>query len=86
VYAAFHDWLGREELRPMQDAWTAGDRAGANAAVPDHVVDELIVHGSAEKCREHVAQYVENGLDTPVISVLPTGGDPQDLVRALAPK
>jgi probable F420-dependent oxidoreductase len=87
VYKAFHDWLGREELlRPMHEAWAAGDRAGANAAIPDEVVDDLIVHGSPERCRARVAQYVEAGLDTPAISVLPTGEDPRKLVRALAPE
>ncbi len=86
VYAAFHEWLGRgDALRGMHEAWAAGDRAGANAAIPDEVVDDLIVHGSVDRCRERVAEYVANGLDTPVISVLPTGDDPQELVRALAP-
>jgi len=86
VYAAFHDWLGRgEALRGMHEAWAAGDRAGANAAIPDEVVDELVVHGSVEKCRERVAEYVAQGLDTPVIALLPTGDDPADMVRRLAP-
>jgi probable F420-dependent oxidoreductase len=86
VYAAFHDWLGRGELlAPMHEAWAARDRAGANAAIPDSVVDDLIVHGPVEKCRERIAAYVESGLDTPVISVLPTGADPLQLVRSLAP-
>ena len=87
AYAAFHDWLGRKEiLAPMHQAWAAGDRAGANAAIPDEVVDALIVHGSPAQCREHVARYVQNGLDTPAIAVLPTGADPVEMVRALAPK
>ncbi|MET0234277.1 MAG: LLM class F420-dependent oxidoreductase [Kibdelosporangium sp.] len=87
VYAAFHDWLGRGEiLKPMHDAWAAGDRARANQVIPDEVVDDLIVHGSPERCRERVAQYVAAGLDTPVISVLPTGDDPRKAVRALAPE
>jgi probable F420-dependent oxidoreductase len=87
VYAAFHDWLGRGEvLRPMHEAWAAGDRAGANAAIPDEVVDDLIVHGSVDYCRERVASYLESGLDTPAIAVLPTGDDPLKLVRALAPQ
>ncbi|HEY2698309.1 MAG TPA: LLM class F420-dependent oxidoreductase [Pseudonocardiaceae bacterium] len=87
AYAAFHDWLGRKEiLAPMHKAWAAGDRAAANAAIPDEVVDALVVHGSPAKCREHVARYVQNGLDTPAIAVLPTGADPADMVRALAPK
>jgi probable F420-dependent oxidoreductase len=87
VYKAFHDWLGREELlRPMHEAWAAGDRKAANAAIPDEVVDDLVVHGSPERCRERVAEYVTAGLDTPVVSVLPTGEDPGKLVRALAPQ
>ncbi|ALG08070.1 LLM class F420-dependent oxidoreductase [Kibdelosporangium phytohabitans] len=87
VYAAFHDWLGRgEALKPMHEAWAAGDRQRANEVIPDEVVDALIVHGSPRRCREIVAQYVESGLDTPVISVLPTGEDPRKVVRALAPE
>lgn len=87
AYAAFHDWLGRgAALAPMHQAWAAGDRKAANKAVPDEVVDDLIVHGSVEHCRERVAQYAANGVDTPVIALLPTGGDQLDLVRALAPK
>jgi probable F420-dependent oxidoreductase len=86
VYAAFHDWLGRGELlKPMHEAWAARDRAGANAAIPDEVVDDLIVHGSPAACRERVAEYVANGLDTPAIAILPTGADPVEMVRALAP-
>ncbi|MGQ0837842.1 LLM class F420-dependent oxidoreductase [Actinokineospora sp.] len=86
VYAAFHDWLGRGDLlAPMHQAWAAGDRAAANAAIPDKVVDDLIVHGSLAECREHIASYVDAGLTTPVIAVLPTGADPAELVRGLAP-
>ena len=52
VYAEFHRWLGRgEQLQPMWDAWSAGDRKAAVAAIPDEVVDELVVHGSAATCR-----------------------------------
>jgi hypothetical protein len=69
----------------MHEAWAAGDRQAANAAIPDEVVDELVVHGPPEKCRERVAEYVEQGLTTPVISILPTGDDPSEMVRALAP-
>jgi probable F420-dependent oxidoreductase len=86
AYAAFHDWLGRgDDLRAMHEAWAAGDRARANAVIPDHVVDDLIVHGSPAECREKVAAYVEAGLDTPVVAVLPNGADQAELVRALAP-
>ncbi|HEX9992528.1 MAG TPA: LLM class F420-dependent oxidoreductase [Acidimicrobiales bacterium] len=86
VYAAFHEWLGRgDRLAGMWTAWRAGDRKAAAAAVPDDVVDELIVHGAPEACREHVARYVEAGVTTPVLAVLPFGVDQRRAVRDLAP-
>jgi probable F420-dependent oxidoreductase len=86
AYAAFHDWLGRGELlAPMHEAWAAGDRKAANRLVPDSVVDDLVVHGSVSQCRARVAEYAANGVDTPIIALLPTGADQFDLVRALAP-
>ena len=43
VYAAFHEWLGRDEiLADMWRLWKDGDRKGALAAIPDSLVDELI--------------------------------------------
>ncbi|MFD8560476.1 LLM class F420-dependent oxidoreductase [Streptosporangium canum] len=87
VYAAFHDWLGRgEALRPMHEAWAAGDRQAALRAIPDEVVDALIVHGDAATCRARIRQYVDNGLSTPVLAPIPGGGIPiAQAVRDLAP-
>lgn len=87
VYRAFHEWLGREELGPMWKAWDEGDRKGALAAIPDSVVDDLIVHGSAEYCRERIEAYVEAGVTTPVIApIAPPSQAPTDIIRALAPR
>jgi alkanesulfonate monooxygenase SsuD/methylene tetrahydromethanopterin reductase-like flavin-dependent oxidoreductase (luciferase family) len=85
AYAAFHDWLGRgEAMRPMREAWAAGDRKGALEKIDDRLVDDLIVHGSPEACRERVAEYQASGLNTPVIAVVPPpGADVTDLVRQL---
>lgn len=87
AYAAFHVWLGREELlRPMLAAWNSGDRKGALAAISDQLVDDLVVHGPAEACRERVAEYQAAGLDTPVIAIVPAPDtDVTDSVRKLAP-
>ncbi len=88
AYAEFQRWLGRgDALAGMNAAWAAGDRKGAAAAVPDEVVDALIVHGSPDACRVRIREYVSNGITTPVLALLPTG-DPAGLVaaaRALAP-
>ncbi len=73
AYAAFHDWLGRGDvLRPMHEAWASGDRAAASAAVPDSVIDDLVIHGSPESCREQVQRYADAGVHTPVLLVFPT--------------
>lgn len=85
VYRAFHEWLGREELGPMWQAWDAGDRKAALAAIPDRVVDDLVVHGPAEHCRERIQQYADNGVTTPAIALV-SQGDPADAVRALGLK
>jgi probable F420-dependent oxidoreductase len=91
AYAAFHDWLGRGELlRPMHEAWAAGDRAGAAAAIPDGVVDDLVVHGSPEACRDQVRAYADAGVRTPVIALLPTpdatdAATMLDMIRRLGP-
>jgi alkanesulfonate monooxygenase SsuD/methylene tetrahydromethanopterin reductase-like flavin-dependent oxidoreductase (luciferase family) len=73
-YAAFHRWLGRTAaLAPMWDAWTAGDRKAAVAAVPDEVVDDLIVHGTAEECAAGLRTYSEAGVDIPIVKLLALG-------------
>jgi probable F420-dependent oxidoreductase len=87
AYAAFHDWLGRgDALRPMHEAWAAGDRRAAAAAIPDGVVDELVLHGSPESVRDQVRAYADAGVTTPVIALLPTPEpDIVDIIRRLGP-
>ena len=88
VYAAFHEWLGRApQLQGMWDAWNGGDRAAALAAIPDSVVDDLIVHGSYEQCRAHIQRYIDNGVTTPALAVLGMAGvDTEAAVRELTPR
>jgi alkanesulfonate monooxygenase SsuD/methylene tetrahydromethanopterin reductase-like flavin-dependent oxidoreductase (luciferase family) len=86
VYAAFHEWVGRGEvLAPMWQHWKDGDRKAALAAIPDEVVDQLIIHGSPEECREHIGRYIANGVTCPALAVLPFGLDPVQAARDLAP-
>ena len=86
VYAAFHEWLGRGPLlEGMWNAWKAGDRKAALAAIPDEVLDALIVHGSPEQGRAHVQRYVDNGVTTPALAVVNFGLDLRQAVRDLAP-
>jgi probable F420-dependent oxidoreductase len=87
AYAEFQRWLGRTEaLQPMWDAWAAGDRKLANTVIPDSVVDELVIHGSFEQCREHVQRYIDGGVQIPTIAIIPFGVDLEEAVRGLAPR
>jgi probable F420-dependent oxidoreductase len=86
AYAEFQRWLGRgEALQPMWDAWAAGDRKAALEAVPDEVVDDLVVHGSVDECRAHVQRYVDNGVTIPAPAIIPIGIDLADAVAGLSP-
>jgi probable F420-dependent oxidoreductase len=88
VYAAFHQWLGRGPLlEPMWEAWKAGDRRGALAAIPDQVVDDLVLHGSPAAVRARVGEYTAGGVTTPALALaLLPGMDIRQTVRDLAPR
>jgi probable F420-dependent oxidoreductase len=85
VYAAFHEWLGNgPKLQGMWDAWKAGDRKAALAEISDEVVDALVVHGTPAECRAHIQRYVDNGVTTPALAILPFGIDPVQGARDVA--
>jgi alkanesulfonate monooxygenase SsuD/methylene tetrahydromethanopterin reductase-like flavin-dependent oxidoreductase (luciferase family) len=86
VYAEFHRWLGRgPALQGMWDAWQAGDRRAALDAISDDLVDQLIVHGSPQACREQISRYAGNGVTVPVIALIGPYGDLAAALRGLAP-
>ncbi len=87
VYADFHRWLGRgERLGAMWEHWNDGDRKAALETIDDDLVDELLVHGSPEACREHIDRYHANGVTTSAISVMGFGDiDPLEAARQLSP-
>ena len=85
VYAAFHEWLGRgDELKDLWRLWKEGDRKAAAESIPDHVVDELLVWGSPEACKEHIARYMENGVTTPAPALFCGPDQLSGVIRALA--
>lgn len=86
VYAAFHEWLGRGPLlEGMWKAWKAGDRKLALDEIPDEVVDALIIHGSPAEVRATVKRYMDNGVTTPALAVIPIGVELRQAIRDLAP-
>jgi hypothetical protein len=93
VYRAYQEWLGRTlALQPMWDAWGAGDRKGAVAAIPSGVIDELIGRGPLPALRARVQRYLDHGIDTAFLAMSTNDPDPArrrtlvlDAIRALAP-
>jgi alkanesulfonate monooxygenase SsuD/methylene tetrahydromethanopterin reductase-like flavin-dependent oxidoreductase (luciferase family) len=86
AYAEFQRWLGRGPLlQGMWDKWSAGDRKGALEAIPDGVVDDLIVHGSLEECKEKIERYAANGVTVTAPMVIPIGIELEQAIRGLAP-
>ena len=94
VYSAFQQWLGRgDALRPMQEAWQAGDRQQANELVPDEVIEGVFVTGNRQACVDQIEAYRANGVTVPVLSFLPTSAEPKELgerniaaMKELAPR
>jgi len=93
VYRAFQEWLGRADaLGPMWDAWQAGDRKTAVSAVPEVVMNDLIIRGSMDEIRAHVGRYLDAGIDTAFLALSTFEQDPVRrrsillaAMRALAP-
>ncbi|MCP2317673.1 putative F420-dependent oxidoreductase, Rv3093c family [Nocardia amikacinitolerans] len=85
VYAEFHRWLGRgEQLEPMWRAWQAGDRAAALAAIPDELIDELFLHGTPAEISARIKDYVDAGVTTPVLAIMPAAGEPPSSIASIA--
>ena len=87
-YAAAQEWMGHgDALRESWAKWKAGDLKAAAAAIPDDLLDSLVVHGPAEECREKLQRYFDNGVDTIVLDMNATSTDiVMDTVRSLAPR
>ncbi len=76
AYAQHHRRLGRSDaLQPVWDAWASGDRRAALAALPDRLLDELVVSGTPAACRARLTEYLDAGLDTVVVHVLSPGSE-----------
>lgn len=86
AYEAYHRWLGRgDALAPVWSAWTRGDRRAAAEALPDEVVDDLVVWGTPDECRRKIAAYVDAGVTCPVLAIERWGVEPMSAARLLAP-
>ena len=87
TYRAYQEWLGHADLyRPMWEAWDAGDRRGALAAVSDEMISRHYIYGPAGYCHERITELMEAGLETPILGLVEEATDPREAIRLLAPR
>ena len=95
VYENFFRWLGYgDAIDPMVEAWRGGDRGRALELVPTDLVEDIFILGDADAQRARLERYVEGGITTPVLLMIPIvpPGTPVssdtfvELVESLAPK
>src|ERR671937_621034 len=71
VYTEFFRWLGwGERIDPMVEAWHGGDRAKALELVPEDLVREIFLFGSAEQMRARLDEFAAAGITTFVLSAM----------------
>ena len=86
AYAAHQKACGRGHL--LERSWelfAQGDLKGGTAAIPDEMVDAVTVMGSPEACRDRILEYVEAGIECPILSLHPTGQDEVALLQRMSP-
>jgi len=79
-----------EEAATVAEAWAMGDRAGAERAVTDAMIDATSIVGTPEQCRGQLEAYRESGIDLPIISPFARGPNAkatfETAIRACAPR
>ena len=71
----------------VMDSWMNGERDAAREAIPDELVDDLVLLGPAERCKERLEAFREAGLSTPILGFASTQGSEavEKAFRAMAP-
>jgi alkanesulfonate monooxygenase SsuD/methylene tetrahydromethanopterin reductase-like flavin-dependent oxidoreductase (luciferase family) len=77
------------EAAAIAAAWARGDRATAEQAVSDAMIDATSVSGRPDQCRNRIEAYRQSGIDLPIISPFARGPDAkarfEAAIRACAP-
>ena len=86
VYANFFRWLGwAEQLDPMVEAYSSGDRDRAYELAPAELIRDIFIFGSPEEIRDRLQAFVEGGITTAVLTPIAGPDDLPRLLEALAP-
>ena len=86
AYAGLQRLVGRgPQLAKMWELFAAGDRAGARQALPQAVMEELVVWGSPEECGRRLGEIEkQTGIHPIATLVLPKGADAQYSMQTMA--
>jgi probable F420-dependent oxidoreductase len=84
VYNKFLAWAGYEEAAAeIRAGWAARDRERTANALPDALVDEIAIIGSAEECQARLREAVSGGVHTCILAPL---GNEQQTFDAFTPR
>lgn len=64
-----------DAMNAVQVTWETGDRRAAAEQIPDELIEEVCVFGSATRCREQLDAFREAGADVPVLAVSPVNAE-----------
>ena len=69
-----------DEVVEIRERHAAGDREGALAAVSDRMCDAIDLLADADAVRDRVREYVDAGVEVPVLMPLPWGGPRREVL------
>lgn len=71
VYNKFLEWCGYgNAAAEIREGWAAKDRERTAAALPDELIDEIALIGSAAECQELMRGYADGGVHTNIVSCI----------------
>jgi probable F420-dependent oxidoreductase len=86
VYAEFFRWLGfGDEIDPVVEAWSEGDRKRALELAPDALVRDVFLLGPVEAQRERLEAFGDAGITTAVLALSCTPDRLPALIDEFAP-
>ena len=78
-----------EEAAVVAETWARGDRAAAERAVSDAMIDATSICGTPAQCRDKIEAYRASGIDLPILSPFARGPGAKTrfeaAIRACAP-
>lgn len=82
VYNKFLSWAGYgDAAAQIREGWAQKDRNMTAGAMSDEMVDAIGILGSADYCRDRIAQAMEAGVNTAIIA--PLAGSPEEMQGTL---